>query len=194
MPRPADDLDGEPTGPSGTRTEMPRPDMLGPAGDPVLPADSAPNGHDAAPDRSDPSGDPDPATIEALGTLSEAVEWIERARGALYDFHQLTGRADALLGEAAEQLHRAGHHAWAAEIETELVGRNVIEGRWTFQVIDEYDDTYWEPVREVRRRAEAVLAGGRRHLHEAAMKERRRTHGRRHHEAAPHEAGTPPPE
>ncbi|MEZ5298343.1 MAG: hypothetical protein R2697_19350 [Ilumatobacteraceae bacterium] len=161
---------------------------LGPAGDPAHPSgESAANGHDAGPaahaDGAAP--EPDAATVAALGTLSEAVEWIERARGALYDFHQLTGHADMLLGDAADELERAGHHAWAAEIRTELVGRNVLEGRWTFQVVDEYDDTYWGPVRAVRRRAEAVLAGGRRHLHEAAMKQRRRTHGRRHHEAAP---------
>jgi len=177
MSQPVDDLLGESAA------------TLGPAGDPVLPSgDAAANGHDAVRDATAADGtapEPDAATIEALGTLSEAVEWIERARGALYDFHQLTGHADMLLGDAADELERAGHHAWAAEIRTELVGRNVLEGRWTFQVVDEYDDTYWEPVRAVRRRAEAVLAGGRRHLHEAAMKQRRRTHGRRHHEAAP---------
>jgi hypothetical protein len=177
MPEPVDELRPEPAA------------TLGPAGDPALPSGaSAANGHDAEPAHGTATPhEPDAATVEALGTLSEAVEWIERARGALYDFHQLTGHADMLLGDAADELERAGHEAWAAEIRTELVGRNVLEGRWTFQVVDEYDETYWEPVREVRRRAESVLAGGRRHLHEAAMKQQRRTHGRRHHEAEPHD-------
>lgn len=33
----------------------------------------------------------DDATVEALGRLSEALETVERARGCLYAFHQLTG-------------------------------------------------------------------------------------------------------
>src|SRR6185436_20903385 len=42
----------------------------------------------------------DDATVEACGTLGEAVERMERARGHLYAFHQLMGRADLLFGEA----------------------------------------------------------------------------------------------
>jgi hypothetical protein len=129
--------------------------------------------------------DLDDSTVEALGVLGEAVEWIERARGRLYDFHQMTGHADALLGDAADALESAGHADWAGEIRTELVGRNVLEGRWTFQVVEEYDDTYWEPIRSMRARIEAVLADGRRHVHEARLKEQRRSAGRRHHEAEP---------
>lgn len=33
----------------------------------------------------------DDATVAAAGKLAEALEWIERARGRLYDFHQLVG-------------------------------------------------------------------------------------------------------
>jgi hypothetical protein len=170
---------------------------VGPGGDPrnPEPRDPEPDASErSVANRTRESGpdtgheiEPDERTVEALGTLSEAVEWIERARGRLYDFHQLTGHADELLSHAADQLDAAGHAMWAAEIRAELVGRNVIDGRWTFQVVDEYDDTYWGPVRSFRSRIEAVLAGGRRHRHEAALKERRRSHGRRHHEAAPPE-------
>lgn len=173
----------------------PAPTAIGPGGDPAQPELTPPrpvSGDGADPrDREHPvsaaavAARLDDATVEALGTMSEAVEWIERARGHLYEFHQLTGHADELLGRAADELERAGHTVWAAEIRTELVGRNVIEGRWTFQVVDEYDDTYWEPVRDTRRRLEAVLAEGHRHVHEAALKERRRSHGRVHHEATP---------
>ena len=41
----------------------------------------------------------DDATVEAVGKVSEALEWVERARGRLYDFHQMMGHADALFGE-----------------------------------------------------------------------------------------------
>ena len=127
----------------------------------------------------------DDATVEALGKLSEALEVVEDARGHLYGFHRLTGMADLALGEAVELLREAGHGAWADRIEEEVVGRNVIEGRWTFQVVEEYDDGYYAAVKDLEARARSSLAEGRRHLFEAEMKEERRTHGRRHHEARP---------
>ncbi len=51
----------------------------------------------------------DDATVGAVGKLSEALETVERARGALYTFHQLIGHADLQLGEAATMLRSAGH-------------------------------------------------------------------------------------
>ncbi len=127
----------------------------------------------------------DDATVEALGKLSEALEVVEDARGHLYGFHRLTGMADLALGEAADLLRKAGHREWADRIEEELVGRNVIEGRWTFQVVEEYDDGYYATFKDLEAQARTALAEGRRHLFEAEMKEERRTHGRRHHEARP---------
>ena len=127
----------------------------------------------------------DDATVAAVGKLSEALETVERARGRLYDFHQLTGSADLALGEAVDELRDAGHADLADRIETELVGRNVISGRWTFQVVEEYDDTYYSTFRSLEQEARDELVQGRRHLFEAEMKEDRRTPGRRHHEAAP---------
>ncbi|MBF4626641.1 hypothetical protein NYQ35_03525 [Curtobacterium flaccumfaciens pv. flaccumfaciens] len=125
------------------------------------------------------------ATVEALGSLSAAVEVIEHARGLLYGFHRLTGTADLNLGEAVEQLRKAGHTELAERIDTELVGRNVIAGRWTFQVVEDYDDGYYALAKELERTARDELVQGRRHLFEAGMKEDRRTQDQRHHEATP---------
>ena len=127
----------------------------------------------------------DDDTVEAVGKLSEALEWIERARGRLYDFHQLSGHADLLVGDAADMLEAAGHAELARRVREELVGRNVIEGRWTFQVVEEYDATYWQVARQVAADVERALVDGRAHVHESEMKERRRTPGRRHHESRP---------
>jgi hypothetical protein len=139
-----------------------------------------------APQHRRPAGVGD-ATVEALGKLSEAFEVIEDARGHLYAFHRLTGTADLTLGEAVDQLRAAGHGELADEIDAELVGRNVLEGRWTFQLVEEYDDGYYATFRRLEQHARDRLVGGRRHLFEAEMKEDRRTHGRRHHEALPPE-------
>ena len=106
-------------------------------------------------------------------------------RGHLYSFHQLTGSADLQLGEACELLREAGHTELAERIEHELVGRNVIGGRWTFQVVEEYDDTYCSVFRAFEQEARETLTGGRRHVHEARMKEQRRTHGHPDHTAGP---------
>ncbi len=51
----------------------------------------------------------DDETVDAMGKLGQALEWVERARGRLYDFHQMCGHSDLLLGEAADKLEEAGH-------------------------------------------------------------------------------------
>jgi hypothetical protein len=127
----------------------------------------------------------DDGTVEALGKLSEALETVEDARGHLYAFHRLTGSADLALGEAVDQLRAAGHAGLAERLETELVGRNVIPGRWTFQIVEAYDDGYYALFKELEKLARDELVQGRRHLFEAEMKEARRTHGRAGHEARP---------
>ncbi|WP_020143119.1 hypothetical protein [Terracoccus sp. 273MFTsu3.1] len=129
----------------------------------------------------------DDATVEALGKLSEALEVVEDARGHLYGFHRLTGMADLALGEAVDLFREAGHPELADRLQTELVGRNVVQGRWTFQIVEEYDDGYYATFKELEKTARDDLVGGRRHLFEAEMKEDRRTHGRAHHEAVPHD-------
>ena len=123
-------------------------------------------------------------TIEGVGKLSEAFEYIERAKGHLYSFHQLMGRADFLVGDAAEILRTAGHEEFAERLETELVGRNVLDGRWTFQIVEEFDDTYYEFFRGIERESRE-LTGGVRHLYEARMKEQRRTQGHPAHRQDP---------
>ena len=128
------------------------------------------------------------ATVKALGKLSEALEAVEVARGHLYAFHRLSGTADLTLGEAVGQLRDAGHRELADRVEREMVGRNVLPGRWTFQIVEAYDETYYSVFKELEQHARDELVEGRRHLYEAEMKEDRRTPGRRGHEATPEEA------
>ena len=127
----------------------------------------------------------DDATVEAVGAVSEALECVERARGELYSFHQLIGHADLLLGEACDRLRDAGHDAVAERLETEVIGRNVLHGRWTFQIVEDFDDNCWSVFREHERRVRDELQRGVRHVFEAEMKERRRSHGKPGHERRP---------
>jgi hypothetical protein len=125
----------------------------------------------------------DDVTVEALGKLSEALEVVERVRGHLYAMHQLTGTADFMLDDAVALFRQAGHAKMAGRIEHELIGRNVIPGHWTFQIVEEYDDGYYAEFKAVEKDARDEFAEGKRHLYEAELKEKRRTHGRKGHEA-----------
>jgi hypothetical protein len=141
--------------------------------------------HDDAygPQRRPPGVDDD--TIKAVGKVSEALEYVDRARGHLYSFHQHNGQADLTLGDACDDLRAAGHGAIADRLETELVGLNVLHGRWTFQIVEEFDDGYWSEFRRHDRAVRDELQKGLRHSFEADMKEARRTHGRLGHESRP---------
>lgn len=129
--------------------------------------------------------DLDDRTVAGLGKLSEALETVDQARGLLYGFHQLTGKADLLLQDAVDLLRKAGHDVLADDLDRDLVGRNVVADRWTFQIVEDYDATYWSTFRAFDERARDELAGGDRHVYEARMKQRERTAGHPRHEAGP---------
>lgn len=118
----------------------------------------------------------DDATVEALGKVSEALEVVEHARGHLYAFHRLSGHADLTLQEGVRQLRDAGRTGLADLVEELLVGRDVIDGRWTFQLVEAYDAQYWSAFRDV----EAHLrreTGMEPHVFEAEMKHAEQTTG-----------------
>lgn len=151
---------------------------------------------DARPDATRPDATrPDPAhlppdgvpddVVEAVGGVTAAFEVAEHARGMLYAFHRLIGRADAELADALDRLAEAGHPDVADELRAEVVGRNVLEGRWTFQVVEDFDDGYYRVFAEAERRTRDRLVGGRKHVYESQLKERNRTHGRPGHESRP---------
>jgi hypothetical protein len=63
----------------------------------------------------------------------------------------------------------------------------VLDGRWTFQVVEEFDDGYYGAVRGVERCVRDELMDGRRHVFEAELKDRRRTPGLPSHARRPPE-------
>jgi hypothetical protein len=119
----------------------------------------------------------DDETVAALGKLSEAMEVVDHARGLLYAFHRHCGIADLTLQEATKQLRDAGHEAIADELEDVLVGRDIISGRWSFQVIEDYDANYWRVFRAMEERARRLAGGAPPHLYEAEMQYDEQTPG-----------------
>jgi len=131
------------------------------------------------------------ATIDAVGKVTEALEFVERARGHLYSFHQLMGHVDLLFGDAADAFDEAGLTEVASRLRDEVVGRNALDGRWSFQVVEEFDDLYYRPVEAEVQRLEADHMDGQRHLYESEMKDARITRGRPGHERRPPSAHDP---
>ena len=120
----------------------------------------------------------DDATVQALGKLSEALEVVENARGHLFEFHRMSGMADLALQEAIRQLRAAGHDALADDVDEVLVGRDVLPGLWTFQIVEAYDEQYFSVFRAAEQHARDALADGTRHLFEAEMKHDEQTRHR----------------
>ena len=117
-----------------------------------------------------PEGSTD-EVVAAVGQVSAALEIVEQARGLLYAFHRESGRADLALQDAVQALDDAGHVDLAAEIRTVLVGRDVIPGKWSFEMVEDYDDSYWQVFRAVEAKVRATLSDGARHVYEAELKQ-----------------------
>ena len=109
-------------------------------------------------------------TVAALGELSAAFEVLEEARGHLYAFHRRSGKADLELQQAVDHLRKAGHRALADEIDEVLVGRDVVPGLWTYQIVESYDRTYYDVWKAAVEKAERVAGHGTPHLAESDMK------------------------
>src|SRR5207244_3129201 len=50
----------------------------------------------------------------------------------------------------------------------------VLEGRWTFEIVERFDDDYYDVARSEVAHLEQACVGGRRHAHEEALRTRRR--------------------
>jgi hypothetical protein len=98
------------------------------------------------------------------------------------------------LRRTVERGRDAGYPQLAQHVTEHLIGRNVLPGRWSFQVVEEYDDGYYLCFKDVEKLVRQRLTGGRRHVFEAATKERRRTHGHLAHTAGPPESVSEPTE
>ena len=50
-------------------------------------------------------------------------------------------------------MRASGHSAIAAGLEETLIGRTVIDGRWTFQIVEKYDTNFSSVFVDVQRAA-----------------------------------------
>ena len=67
---------------------------------------------------------------------------------------------------------RAEHADLADEVERVLVGRDVVDGRWTFQIVEAYNSQYWQAFRDTEQWVRDRAGGAEPHLFEAELKQR----------------------
>lgn len=120
-----------------------------------------------------PAGVSDEA-VRAAGLMSEAFERVERARGALYDAHQLIGGADGSLDDVIDALQKADRPELADRVR-ELVGIDTLAGRWTFEIVEEFDAGFYARWRAAEGHVRDELTAGRRHVYEAELKAKRQS-------------------
>ncbi|MFB6138989.1 MAG: hypothetical protein ABEJ26_00980 [Halosimplex sp.] len=120
-----------------------------------------------ATDRERPGSDLSDGEVEALHEVELGVEWLRRAHGTLVEFHHDTGHAMEHLAEAESILRETGHEALADEIRDSHLPRGVVdEHRWSYDVLESFEDDFMADVTELADRASADLADGRRHVAE----------------------------
>jgi hypothetical protein len=107
------------------------------------------------------------AECAALHSLELGVEWLHRAHGNLVEFHHDTGHAMDHLAEAEAQLRACGHTDLADALREECLPRGVIdEDRWSYDVLESYQQGFLADLTAFEERARETVADGRRHVAE----------------------------
>ncbi|MDF9744538.1 hypothetical protein [Natrinema salsiterrestre] len=104
---------------------------------------------------------------EALHEVELGLEWVQRAQGSLLEFHHATGHGMDHLYRAKELLRATGHDDLADAIRTELLPQGVVdEDRWSYDVLENFQDGLLAETRSLERRVRRDLADGERHVRE----------------------------
>jgi hypothetical protein len=126
-----------------------------------------PDDHDASAEA------PDQATVEALHELELGFEWLQRANGHLLQFHHATGHGMDHLAAAEEHLRVAGETTLADAIRDELLPRGVVDDdRWSYDVVESFQDGVLTDVGAFEQFAREELASGERHVAERRQERR----------------------
>ncbi|MFT4923241.1 MAG: hypothetical protein ACI8XM_002467 [Haloarculaceae archaeon] len=118
-------------------------------------------------DGTDTAADLSATERDALHSIELGVEWLHRAHGNLVEFHHKTGHAMDHLAEAEGQLRACGHTALADALRDQYLPRGVIdEDRWSYDVLESYQEGFLSELTAFEERAREDIADGRRHVAE----------------------------
>ena len=125
-------------------------------------------------DRESPTDDaPDDETVSALHEVELGFEWLQRANGHLLQFHHATGHGMDHLAAAEDHLRAAGHAELANAIRDELLPRGVVDDdRWSYDLVENFQQELLADVDAFEARAREELAAGDRHVAERQQERR----------------------
>lgn len=112
------------------------------------------------------------AEKEALHDCRLAVEHVHRAYGYLLGFHHRIGHAMDAFAAAEGTLREAGHDDLADELRDRHLPAGPVDDRWTYELVESFEDGFLAAVASFDERIREDLSGGRRHVAEAEQKRR----------------------
>ena len=111
--------------------------------------------------------------LEALHEVELGLEWLQRAQGELIEFHHATGHGMDHLNDAESLLRESGHDELADALAQELLPHGVVDGdRWSYDVLESFQDTILAETEGFERRVRAELVDGDRHVRERRQERR----------------------
>ncbi|WP_336000970.1 hypothetical protein [Halorientalis halophila] len=106
----------------------------------------------------------------ALHQVELGLEWLHRAHGHLVQFHHNTGHAVDHLAEAEPLLRECGYDDLADALRDTYLPRGVIdEDRWSYDVLESFQEGFLDGIEGFEAEAREAVAGGQRHVAERAQ-------------------------
>ncbi|WP_435076270.1 hypothetical protein [Halococcus sp. AFM35] len=102
----------------------------------------------------------------ALHDLQLGIEHLHRGYGHLLTFHHAVGRAMNRFDDAREELRESGHDGRADALRDDLLPAGVVEGMWTYEVVEAFADEFLDPAAGFEADIREELADGQRHVTE----------------------------
>lgn len=116
---------------------------------------------------------------EALHRAQLGVEHLHRAYGHLLAFHHAVGRAMDRFAAIEGDLRRSGYGAYADELRDDHLPAGVLGERWSYELVEEFQDGFLAEMTDFDRRLREDVVGGRRHVAEREQQRRWRERARR---------------
>lgn len=111
--------------------------------------------------------------MEALHEMQLGKEDIRKAYGQLVQFHHNIGSGMNHFKKAADKLEEADMKNESDEV-GEIVPKDVIEGYWTWKLIEEFEEDFFQDVMSTESDVREKLSDGEEHVNEQLMEKRRK--------------------
>lgn len=112
--------------------------------------------------------------VELLHELQLATEHIKRANGHLAAFNHETGSALRHMSNAVDILYEL-EEIENAENLSDLMNEGVIGDQWTFEILENYESQFANPLFGLESDIRDEFADGERHIQEKQVKEKWKT-------------------